>query len=40
MAVTESGHVASREVEEAIYGLDGVAEVAVFGISQDRKSVV
>ena len=25
--------MASREVEEAIYQLDGVAEVAVFGIS-------
>jgi fatty-acyl-CoA synthase len=28
--------VASREVEEAIYQLDGVAEVAVFGISHPR----
>ena len=26
-------NVASREVEEALYTLDGVAEVAVFGIS-------
>jgi fatty-acyl-CoA synthase len=26
-------NVASREVEEALYELDGVAEVAVFGIS-------
>jgi len=29
-------NVASREVEEAIYRLDGVAEVAVFGISHPR----
>jgi fatty-acyl-CoA synthase len=29
-------NVASREVEEAIYELDGVAEVAVFGISHPR----
>jgi fatty-acyl-CoA synthase len=28
--------VASREVEEAIYLLDGVAEVAVFGIGHPR----
>ena len=30
---TGGENVASREVEEAIYGLPGVAEVAVFGIS-------
>jgi fatty-acyl-CoA synthase len=29
-------NVASREVEEAIYELDGVAEVAVFGVSHPR----
>jgi fatty-acyl-CoA synthase len=29
-------NVASREVEEAIYELDGIAEVAVFGISHPR----
>jgi fatty-acyl-CoA synthase len=29
-------NVASREVEEAIYTLDGVAEVAVFGVSHPR----
>ena len=29
-------NVASREVEEAVYTLDGVAEVAVFGISHPR----
>ena len=29
-------NVASREVEEAIYTLEGVAEVAVFGLEHDR----
>ena len=29
-------NVASREVEEAIYQLDGIAEVAVFGVSHPR----
>jgi fatty-acyl-CoA synthase len=29
-------NVASREVEEAVYLLDGVAEVAVFGIAHPR----
>ncbi|WP_448616860.1 acyl-CoA synthetase [Modestobacter sp. URMC 112] len=33
MIKTGGENVASREVEEAIYSLDGVAEVAVFGIS-------
>jgi fatty-acyl-CoA synthase len=33
MIKTGGENVASREVEEALYGLDGVAEVAVFGIS-------
>jgi fatty-acyl-CoA synthase len=33
MIKTGGENVASREVEEAIYLLDGVAEVAVFGIS-------
>lgn len=33
MIKTGGENVASREVEEAIYALDGVAEVAVFGIS-------
>jgi fatty-acyl-CoA synthase len=33
MIKTGGENVASREIEEAIYGLDGVAEVAVFGIS-------
>ncbi len=33
MIKTGGENVASREVEEAIYQLDGVAEVAVFGIS-------
>ncbi len=32
MIKTGGENVASREVEEAIYRLDGVAEVAVFGI--------
>lgn len=29
-------NVASREVEEAVYELDGVAEVTVFGVSHPR----
>jgi fatty-acyl-CoA synthase len=33
MIKTGGENVASREVEEAIYELDGVAEVAVFGIA-------
>ncbi|KRF13829.1 acyl-CoA synthetase [Nocardioides sp. Soil797] len=33
MIKTGGENVASREVEEAIYTLDGVAEVAVFGVS-------
>lgn len=33
MIKTGGENVASREVEEAIYRLDGVAEVAVFGVS-------
>jgi fatty-acyl-CoA synthase len=33
MIKTGGENVASREVEEAIYQLDGVAEVAVFGIA-------
>jgi fatty-acyl-CoA synthase len=33
MIKTGGENVASREIEEAIYELDGVAEVAVFGIS-------
>jgi fatty-acyl-CoA synthase len=32
MIKTGGENVASREVEEAIYGVEGVAEVAVFGI--------
>ena len=32
MIKTGGENVASREVEEAIYALDGVAEVAVFGV--------
>jgi fatty-acyl-CoA synthase len=36
MIKTGGENVASREVEEALYGLDGVAEVAVFGISHPR----
>jgi fatty-acyl-CoA synthase len=36
MIKTGGENVASREVEEAIYRLDGVAEVAVFGISHPR----
>jgi fatty-acyl-CoA synthase len=33
MIKTGGENVSSREVEEAIYALDGVAEVAVFGIT-------
>jgi fatty-acyl-CoA synthase len=33
MIKTGGENVASREIEEAIYELEGVAEVAVFGIS-------
>jgi fatty-acyl-CoA synthase len=33
MIKTGGENVASREVEEALYELDGIAEVAVFGIS-------
>jgi fatty-acyl-CoA synthase len=36
MIKTGGENVASREVEEAIYQLDGVAEVAVFGIAHPR----
>ncbi|MGO2539986.1 fatty acyl-CoA synthetase [Specibacter sp. AOP5-B1-6] len=36
MIKTGGENVASREVEEAIYRLDGVAEVAVFGVSDPR----
>jgi fatty-acyl-CoA synthase len=36
MIKTGGENVASREVEEAIYQLDGVAEVAVFGVSHPR----
>ena len=36
MIKTGGENVASREVEEAIYELDGVAEVAVFGISHPQ----
>ena len=36
MIKTGGENVASREVEEAIYLLDGVAEVAVFGVSHPR----
>ncbi|HLN77802.1 MAG TPA: fatty acyl-CoA synthetase, partial [Nocardioidaceae bacterium] len=36
MIKTGGENVASREVEEAIYKLDGVAEVAVFGVSHPR----
>ena len=36
MIKTGGENVASREVEEALYELDGVAEVAVFGISHPR----
>ncbi len=36
MIKTGGENVASREVEETIYQLDGVAEVAVFGVSHPR----
>ncbi|HWD05224.1 MAG TPA: acyl-CoA synthetase [Amycolatopsis sp.] len=36
MIKTGGENVASREVEEVIYRLDGVAEVAVFGVSHPR----
>ncbi len=36
MIKTGGENVASREVEETIYQLDGVAEVAVFGVSHAR----
>src|SRR3954452_1426744 len=36
MIKTGGENVASREGEEAIYGLEGVAEVAVFGVSHPR----
>jgi fatty-acyl-CoA synthase len=36
MIKTGGENVASREVEEAIYELAGVAEVAVFGVSHPR----
>jgi fatty-acyl-CoA synthase len=36
MIKTGGENVASREVEEAIYRLDGVAEVAVFGVDHPR----
>jgi fatty-acyl-CoA synthase len=36
MIKTGGENVASREVEEAIYELEGVAEVAVFGVSHPR----
>ena len=36
MIKTGGENVASREVEEAIYQLDGVAEVAVFGVPHQR----
>ena len=36
MIKTGGENVASREVEEAIYELDGVAEVAVFAVSHPR----
>jgi fatty-acyl-CoA synthase len=36
MIKTGGENVASREVEEAVYELDGVAEVAVFGVSHPR----
>jgi fatty-acyl-CoA synthase len=36
MIKTGGENVASREVEEAIYEMDGVAEVAVFGIGHPR----
>jgi fatty-acyl-CoA synthase len=36
MIKTGGENVASREVEEALYELDGIAEVAVFGIQHPR----
>jgi fatty-acyl-CoA synthase len=36
MIKTGGENVASREVEEALYRLEGVAEVAVFGIDHPR----
>jgi len=36
MIKTGGENVACREVEEAVYALDGVAEVAVFGVSHPR----
>jgi len=36
MIKTGAENVASREVEEAIYALDGVSEVAVFGVPDPR----
>ena len=36
MIKTGGENVASREVEEAIYSMDGVAEVAVFGITHPK----
>ncbi len=36
MIKTGGENVASREVEEAIYQIDGVAEVAVFGVAHPR----
>lgn len=36
MIKTGGENVASREVEEAVYELDGVAEVAVFGVNHPR----
>ena len=36
MIKTGGENVASREVEEAIYTMPGVAEVAVFGVSHPR----
>ena len=36
MIKTGGENVASREVEEAIYQMDGVAEVAVFGVPLTR----
>jgi fatty-acyl-CoA synthase len=37
MIKTGGENIASREVEEAIYQLDGVAEVAVSGISHPHR---
>ena len=36
MIKTGGENVASREVEEALYRLEGVAEVAVFGVDHPR----